>query len=420
MSSVRVSSHAAAAMSRAAAVIARCGELARISDVPGEITRTFLSPATHGAHVLLLSWMRRAGLETRTDDLGSVRGVRPSRAPDAPTLLLFSHIDTVPNAGAYDGPLGVLLALAAIEELGPAELPFAIELIAFSEEEGVRFGFPFVSSLGATGQLTAAHLSRTDRDGVSLTQAIRDFGLDPERIPQTCRLPENAFAALEVHIEQGPVLDAENLPLGVVSTVVGQSRLRLTFTGTANHAGTTPMPLRQDALAAAAEWIAEVERFALEHKQLVATVGKLEVEPNVTNIIPALVHATLDIRHPSDESRHAAVGILLTRAQHAAERRGVRVRAATLHEQRSVALDPGLAAHLASAAAGAGYEAKSMYSGAGHDSMVLAPHVPTTMLFVRSPGGLSHHPDEAVREADVQAALATVLQFIRTLAPPLR
>ena len=401
--------------SRAAVIIARCRELAAISDVPGQTTRPFLSRATHGAHALLLSWMMRAGLQTRTDDIGSLHGLRPGPTPDAPTLLLFSHMDTVPNAGAYDGPLGVLLPLAAIEDLRDTPLPFAIEVIAFSEEEGVRFGFPFASSLAATGQLTPDHLARTDAEGISLAQAVRNFGLNPDRIIETAKLPPNAFAALEVHIEQGPVLDTEGLALGVVSTVIGQSRLRLTFTGSANHAGTTPMPLRQDALAAAAEWIVEVERFALEHKQLVATVGKLEVEPNAINIIPGVVHVWLDIRHPGDDSRHAAVGILLTRAEHAAERRGVRVRASTLNEQRSVALDPALTAHHATAAANAGVQAKSMYSGAGHDSMVLAPHVPTTMLFVRSPHGLSHHPDETVHEEDVNAALATVLQFIRTL-----
>ncbi len=410
----------APAGSRAAEVVARCGELARISDMPGQTTRTFLSRATQGAHALLLSWMMRAGLQTRTDDLGNVRGMRPGPSSDAPTLLLFSHIDTVPNAGAYDGPLGVLLALAALEELADTRLPFAIELIAFSEEEGVRFGFPFASSLGATGQLTAEHLSRTDSDGVSLADAIRSFGLDPGRIPQMSALPPASFAALEVHIEQGPVLEAENLPLGVVSTIVGQSRLRLTFTGKANHAGTTPMPLRQDALAAAAEWIAAVEHFALEHKQLVATVGKLEIEPNVANIIPGTVHAVLDIRHPSDESRHAAVGILLTQAQHAAERRGVRAHATAIYEQRSVGLDPELTNHLALAAAGAGHQAKRMHSGAGHDSMILAPHVPTAMLFLRSPGGLSHHPEESVQTEDVQAALETVLHFIRTLYPAQR
>ena len=402
---------------RAAEVIRRCRELAQITDVPGQTTRMFLSRATHGAHALLLSWMMRAGLQTRTDDMGSLHGLRPGSVPEAPTLLLFSHIDTVPNAGAFDGPLGVLLGLAAIEDLGEASLPFAIELIAFSEEEGVRFAFPFASSLAATGQLTAQHLDRTDRDSVTLREAVAAFGLDPSRIAETAPLAPDTFAAMEVHIEQGPVLEAEGLALGVVDAIVGQTRLLLTFTGKANHAGTTPMPMRQDALAAAAEWIGEVERFALEHKQLVATVGKLEVEPNAINIVPGTVRASLDVRHPSDDSRCAAIGILLTRAQRAAERRDVLVHATTLHEQRSVPLDQALTDHLATACTRIGYGAKRMHSGAGHDSMILAPYVPTTMLFVRSPGGLSHHPDESVQEDDVAAALATTVEFIRTLKP---
>jgi allantoate deiminase len=397
---------------RAAHTIARCRELAGISDVAGETTRTFLSEATKGAHALLLSWMMRAGLETRTDDAGNVRGLRRSGVLDAPVLLFFSHIDTVPNAGAFDGPLGVLLALTVIEALGAAPLAFDIELIAFSEEEGVRFGFPFLSSLAATGQLTPEQLSKEDARGVSVAQALRDFGLHPERIAETCALPARAFAALEVHIEQGPVLEAEDLQLGVVESIVGQSRFLLTFTGHANHAGTTPMALRNDALAAAAQWITEVERFALDHMQLVATVGHVEVLPGVANVVPGTVRATLDVRHPRDESRHAATAILLTKAEAAGEHRGVRVKAEIKMQQSAVPMDRLLTERLTKSAAAAGFDAKPMFSGAGHDAMIVASHVPTTMLFLRSPGGLSHHPDETVREQDVEAAIATVLEFV--------
>jgi allantoate deiminase len=404
--------------SRAARTIARCRELARISDVAGETTRLFLSEATKGAHALLLSWMMRAGLETRIDNVGNVRGVRRSVNVNAATLLLFSHIDTVPNAGAFDGPLGVLLALTVIEELGAMELPFDIELIAFSEEEGVRFGFPFLSSLAVTGQLTSEQLAKEDANGISVEQALRGFGLHPERIAEACSLPARAFAALEVHIEQGPVIEAEDASLAVVESIVGQSRFLLTFTGHANHAGTTPMALRNDALAAAAQWIAEVERFALDYKQLVATVGQIEVLPNAVNVVPGVVRTSLDVRHPSDESRHAAAAILLTKAEAAAELRGVRVRAATQMQQSAVPMDRALTMQLAEAAERAGFMAGSMFSGAGHDAMILAPHVPTAMLFLRSPGGLSHHPDEDVREQDVEAAIATVLEFVASLKAP--
>jgi allantoate deiminase len=402
---------------RAAKIIARCRELARITDVPGETTRLFLSPATRDAHTLLQWWFRQAGLESRLDDTGSLRAVRRSAKPEAPTFVLFSHIDTVPNAGAFDGPLGVLVALAAIEELHQTPLPFHIEIIAFSEEEGVRFRFPFLSSLAATGKLSEADLARTDADGVSISDTIRQYGLAPERISQTCHLPVNTFAALEVHIEQGPVLEADNASLAVVGTIVGQSRLSLTFTGQANHAGTTPMALRHDALVAASQWIVEVERYAANYKQLVATVGRIEALPGAINIIPGTVHVTLDVRHPKDESRLAAVAHLLTKAEAAGALKGVKVRAEISSEQKAVPMDRALTAHLHQAAERTGHDAKSMFSGAGHDAMILAQAVPTTMLFVRSPGGLSHHPDETVREEDVEAALATLLNLLLHLHP---
>ncbi|HEY5329491.1 MAG TPA: allantoate amidohydrolase [Acidobacteriaceae bacterium] len=407
-----------ATQTRAERTIERCRELARISDVPGETTRLFLSEATLDAHALLLEWMTSAGLETRTDDMGNVRGTRRGTSANGPALLLFSHIDTVPNAGAFDGPLGVLLALTVIEELAAKPLPFDIELIAFSEEEGVRFSFPFLSSLAVTAQLTPEHLAKQDAAGISVKQALQSFGLHPERIAETCALPARTFAALEIHIEQGPVLEAENMSLAVVESIVGQSRFLLTFTGHANHAGTTPMALRKDALAAAAQWIAEVERYALDSKQLVATVGHVEVLPGAANVVPGLVRAALDIRHPSDASRHAATAVLLTKAEAAGELRGVRVKAEMKMQQNAVPMDHALTTQLADAAERAGFPVNAMFSGAGHDAMILAPHVPTTMLFLRSPGGLSHHPDEAVREQDVEAAIATVLEFVTGLRPP--
>ena len=413
-----------AGMTRAGRVIARCRELAQVTDVAGETTRLYLSPATRDAHTLVRWWMRQAGLEVRVDDVGSLRGLRraaphvpyaPDAGDDAPTLLLFSHLDTVPNAGAFDGPLGVLLGLAVVEDLAGEALPFHVEVIAFSEEEGVRFGFPFLSSLAAVGALGQEHLARVDASGISVQEAVTGFGLDPGRIANSCALRPNTRAALEVHIEQGPVLESEDLALGVVETIIGQSRLELTFTGQANHAGTTPMPLRRDALVAAAQWIAEVDRFAAGYKQLVATVGRVDVMPGAVNVVPGEVRLSLDVRHPADRSRHAAVGHLLTKAEHLAAARGVRVRARALSEQAAVPLSKPLADGLEAAAQIAGYTARRMYSGAGHDAMILAPHVPTAMLFVRSPGGLSHHPDETVLEADVEAALATVLELVQRL-----
>jgi allantoate deiminase len=397
-------------------MIERCRELARITDVPGETTRLFLSPATHTAHSLLLSWMRSAGLEARVDDIGNLRAVRHAAHARAPTLLLFSHIDTVPNAGAFDGPLGVLLGLAAIEQLGASPLPFHIELIALSEEEGVRFAFPFLSSLALTSQLAPEHLARTDTNGISVAEAIRDFGLDAGRIPASCALPPNTFAALEVHIEQGPVLDTANESIAVVQGIIGQSRLQFTFEGHANHAGTTPMALRHDALAAAAQWIVAVEGYATNDDPLVATVGRIEALPGGINIIPGRVHASLDLRHPDDAVRREAVSTLEAAAHQAGASRGVRATVALQSEQATVRMNPRLTQQLQQAAQRTGHDARTMFSGAGHDAMILTPHVPTTMLFVRSPGGLSHHPEETIREEDVDAALATTLELIRALS----
>jgi allantoate deiminase len=408
---------------RATTILSRCRELARLTDIPNQTTRLFLSPATRDAHTLLQWWIRQAGLDSRTDDAGNLRALRPSPDDNAPTFLLFSHIDTVTNAGAFDGPLGVLLALAAIEQLGATPLPFHIELIAFAEEEGIRFGFPFLSSLAATGQLTPDHLARTDAHGISVANAIRSFTradgthLNPDNIPLTCPLSPNTFGALEVHIEQGPVLEASDSSLAVVEAIVGQSRLELTFEGHANHAGTTPMSLRQDALAAAAQWIVEVERYAANYTQLVATVGRISTEPGAVNVIPATVRTSLDIRHPKDESRHAAIAHLLTKAEAAGALRGVRVHATVHSEQRAVPMDRDLTLKLHQAAERAGYDAQPLFSGAGHDAMILAAAVPTTMLFLRSPNGLSHHPDETVRQEDVEAALATVLNLLLHLHP---
>lgn len=401
-------------------IIDRCRELARITDVQGETTRLFLSPATRDAHRLLLRWMRKAGLEGRVDDAGNLRGVRVGQGGSPARVVLFSHIDSVPNAGAFDGPLGVVLAIEALEILAEETLPFTAEVIAFSEEEGIRFGFPFFGSIAVSGQVVPGTLERSDKDGVSVAEALYAFGLRPQNIAQSCGLTADTFAALEVHIEQGPVLDMENLPLAVVEAIVGQSRFELTFTGEANHAGTTPMAIRHDALAAAAQWVTDVERYAANYQQLVATVGQLEVSPGAVNVVPGSVRATLDVRHPKDESRHAAVANLLTKAELAAAQRGVRVSARAMSKQAAVPMNRELVVALQQAANRAGFEAHQMFSGAGHDAMILASHVPTAMLFVRSPGGLSHHPDEAVRSDDVEAALGTVLEFLRKLEPPCR
>jgi len=386
-------------------VIACCRRLAEFTEEPGRTTRTFLSPPMRDVHRVLREWMEALGMRVRVDDAGNLRGLH-GRA--AKRLIIASHLDTVPNAGAFDGVLGVVLGIALVEALGDRCPGVFIEVIGFSEEEGVKFSTPFIGSNALAGTLTEDILNR----GVS--DAIREFGLHPEDIP-AARLSPEAVAYLEFHIEQGPVLESLDLPLGVVDAIAGQSRLMFTFTGSANHAGTTPMLLRHDALAAAAEWICRVEAYATGVRGLVATTGRIEATPNATNVIPGRVQVSLDVRHASDEIRHSAVAFLKGAAIEIGARRGIAVELEQRLGQGAVAMDAALTGVLARSVEAAGYPVHRMISGAGHDAMILAPCLPTAMLFMRSPGGISHHPDETVIAADVAAALEAGVNFVEQL-----
>jgi allantoate deiminase len=407
---------------RAAQIIARCRELALCTEVGGQTTRTFLAPSMHSVHALLGGWMRSVGMTVRIDAAGNLRSVLPATRANAPRLLIGSHLDTIANAGAFDGVLGVVMGVTLVEAMveslcgnssGAQGLPFEIEVIGFSEEEGVRFGKPFLGSLALVGELNAEILARTDHVGVSVGYAIRQFGLDPADLPAAV-IDDSAFGYLEFHIEQGPVLESENHPLGVVEAIVGQTRMEFIFSGQANHAGTTPMGLlRRDALAAAAYWIAEVERYANTHDGLVATVGKVESSSSAGNVIAGRFVATLDVRHSRDETRRAAVQHYIEYAQFASAARGVTVAYTASIDQNAVPMCSDLSALLTLAATrSTDREPLSITSGAGHDAMIVARRVPAAILFLRSPGGLSHHPDEAVLPSDVEAAFATGLEFL--------
>jgi len=390
---------------RAEIIVERCRRLAAMSESKEGLLRTFLSPPTRDVHRLLREWMETAGMYVTLDAAGNLRGVYPAAAEPARRLLLGSHVDTVPNAGPFDGVLGVVLAIALVEELGGRALPFSIEVAAFSEEEGVRFGVPFIGSRALAGTLDAALLGRRDTAGITVEQAIRDFGLDPARLPEAT-LDSRAFAYLEFHIEQGPVLESLNMPLGVVTAIAGQSRFAVTFQGHANHAGATPMRLRRDALATAALFVSLVERHARATPGLVATVGAIDAWPGTSNVIAGWACASLDVRHADDTVRRASVEALLQSAWRIGARRGVAVEWQQEADETATFCDPGLAEALARAVAAAGFPVHQMPSGAGHDAMILAARVPVAMLFLRSPGGLSHHPDETVDADDVEAALA--------------
>src|SRR5438445_2969402 len=280
-----------------AEVLERCETLARFSDVPGHLTRTFLRPPVRDVHECLTGWMREAGLSVRVDAIGNLIGHRAGRRGDAPVFVVGSHIDSVPDAGKYDGVLGVLLGVAAARALAAREFARALDVIAFSEEEGVRFRTPYLGSRAVCGRFDADLLALTDADGVTLAQAVRDFGLDPAKIAQATYRPGQVAGYVEAHIEQGPVLESIDHPVGVVKAIVGQSRSLVRFTGRAGHAGTLPMAHRRDALTAAAEFILAVEHSARATDGLRATVGHLAVNPGAINVVPGETQLTLDVRH---------------------------------------------------------------------------------------------------------------------------
>ncbi len=399
-------------------VLDLCARLGLLTDVPGTTTRLFLSPATREVHALLKAEMQALRMAVRTDAIGNLRGLYAGEGEG--TLLIGSHIDTVLDAGRYDGVLGVAMALGLVRALAGTRLLYAIEVIAFSEEEGVRFRLPFLGSRALAGTLGETELARVDQTGISVAEAVRAFGLEPENLSDCAPTP-GTFAFFEMHIEQGPLLEAQGLALAAVTTICGQSRLTLTFNGQANHAGTTPMRFRSDALMAAAQWMVAVETLAKETAGLVATVGVIDAKPGAVNIIPGEVTVSLDVRHADDKVRVGAVRRLVAKAESIARYRSMEVAGTTVVRkvsvaavetsvQKSVAMDAQLIGLLREAGAEV-----TMASGAGHDAMIVAGVMPAAMLFLRTPGGLSHHPAEAVLAEDVGAGLEVGLRFLRGL-----
>lgn len=396
-------------------VIARCQKLALFSEEQGRIQRTFLSPPMRDVHREITRWLESVGATVRVDAAGNLRGLYPGSETPAPRLLIGSHLDTVPNAGAYDGVLGVVLPVAMLKGLNGRKLPYAIEVIGFSEEEGVRFGTPFIGSRALVGRLDDELLNMRDAHGVSVQRAIEEFGLNPGDVTQAA-LQEDLCGYLEFHIEQGPVLEKLGRPLAVVEAIAGQCRLEFTFVGRANHAGTAPMDLRFDAMAGAAEWIGMVERIAKDVVGLVATVGSVETKPGAVNVIAGEAVLSLDMRHREDAVRTRAVEDMIHHAQGVARRRGLSVRCITRMDQPAVTMDPILSRHVEEAIRRTGCEPYRMVSGAGHDAMILAEKVPAAMIFLRTPGGISHDPAESVAVADVAKAIECGLHLLDELA----
>lgn len=409
----------AAEQRRAAAqrIMARCAALAEISETPGALTRVYLSPEHLRANQCVAAWMAAAGMRVRQDSVGNVCGRYEAQTPDAPALLLGSHLDTVRNAGHYDGMLGVLAAIEVVAELHRTgrRLPVALEVIGFADEEGTRFGITLLGSRGLTGTWPPEWLARTDADGISVARALETAGLDPARIGEAARPPGAFCGYLELHIEQGPCLEAADLPLGVVTAINGARRLNCVFTGEANHAGTVPMGQRKDALAAAAEWTLAVEQITTARGQhRVATVGSLHCLPGAVNVIPGEVQLTLDIRGPEEGPLAALLTELLSEAEQIAARRGLRFSAEQFYAIHATTCDAALQTHLRESVAAVQGRSLSLPSGAGHDAIAIAERWPVGMLFVRCDHGISHHPDESVDEADV--ALAVSAYFAAVLA----
>lgn len=404
---------------RAARVMSRCEALAAFTEESGCITRPYGTSALSAAQSAIGDWMEAAGLKVHADAIGNLRGRYEGSVAGASAMLLGSHFDSVRDAGKYDGTLGILVAVAAIERLSASgqRLPFPVEVIAFPDEEGLRFQTTYLGSSALAGTFEPALLDRTDADGITMREAIATFGGDPAAIDQAALREDEAFAYVEVHIEQGPYLESVDAPLGVVTAISGQSRLLAAFTGTAGHAGTVAMALRRDPLPAAAELILAAESLARERPGLLATVGMLAVLPGASNVIPGRVELSLDIRHPEDDARRAAVHALEPRARQIAVRRGLDVvEWSVVRDHPAVPCDPRLSARLQSAVQAAGRPVHVLPSGAGHDAAVMSSRLPVAMLFVRCAGGISHNPAESVDVLDVEAAIAAIDHLINNLA----
>ncbi|MRT57994.1 allantoate amidohydrolase [Enterobacteriaceae bacterium RIT693] len=400
-------------------VMDRADQLAAISESAGQLTRVYLSVQHLRANQLVAGWMAQTGMTTWQDAVGNICGRYEGKQEGAKAILLGSHLDTVRNAGRYDGMLGVLCALEVVAYLHQHNLQLeqAIEIVGFGDEEGTRFGITLLGSRGLTGTWPGHWLNCEDASGVSVAQAMVLAGLDPSRIANAERPKTDFSAYLELHIEQGPVLEEEDLALGVVTAINGACRLNCSFTGHAGHAGTVPMALRKDALAAAAEWMTLIEATTRRYgPDEVATVGTLSCAPGAVNVIPGDVKLTLDIRSPHDESLERLLNQLLAEGEAIAARRGVQFSAEAYYAIPATPCDAKLQATLAQAVSDVQGRCLSLPSGAGHDAIAIAERWPSAMLFVRCEKGISHHPAEAVIESDVALAVQAFTQAVTKLA----
>jgi allantoate deiminase len=362
--------------------------------------------------------MREAGMIVRRDNAGNLRGRYEGAGAGGATLLLGSHLDSVRDAGKYDGPLGVMVAIAAVQRLHDAgkRLPFAIEVLAFADEEGLRFGSTYLGSRAVAGTFDLTDLDRVDAGGITMREAMRSFGGDPERIDEDQWSGGNLLGYCEVHIEQGPVLEARDLPVGIVPAIAGQNRSSLVFKGEAGHAGTVPMDRRRDALVAASAFVQAVEGYASAGAGLVATVGQLTVRPGAANVVPGEVTLSLDVRHHDDGERVIASRHLLDIAAEIARSRHIALAISQVSENAAVACSPRLVALLSQSVGDAGHPVFQLPSGAGHDAVTMSAITDVAMLFVRCKGGVSHNPAESVTTDDVAVSIDVLSRFLELLS----
>ena len=395
-------------------ILERCESLAQHSELPGGLTRVFLSPQARAASDKVLGWMREAGMQAKLDAIGNAVGRYEAARPGLPCLMLGSHLDTVRDAGKYDGMLGVISALECVSFLSSRNrrLPFAIEVIGFGDEEGVRFGTTLLGSRAVAGTFDMDVLKAKDAQGKTMAEALREFGLDPEGIPTIARRQGDVLAYAELHIEQGPVLESEGLPVGVVTAINGFSRLRVTLRGAAGHAGTVPMNLRRDALAGAAECALAVERVARSHAELVGTVGRFEARPGAINVIPGEVMFTVDVRAPQDSLREHAVAQIRSEIESVSRNRKLTSEIESLQHFGVTTCAPRLIERMERAVASQGFRVRRLPSGAGHDGMALGAITEICMLFVRCKGGISHSPLESITREDAAAGVRVLMNFI--------
>jgi allantoate deiminase len=401
-------------------IVGRINHLADISESPNNLTRIFLTAEHRTAADLIMTWMREAGMRAHLDAIGNVCGRYEGERPGLPCLMLGSHYDTVRDAGKWDGPLGLITAISCVADLHRRgrRLPFAIEVTGFADEEGVRFASTLLGSRAVAGTFNESALGTKDKSGISMREALAKFGLDPDHIGAAARIRSELLAYIELHIEQGPVLETQNLPVGVVSAIAGATRLAARLSGMAGHAGTVPMAMRRDALAGAAECISKIEELCLtDHGGLVGTVGYIHATPGATNVIPGQAHFTIDMRAPTDTHRKKAVSDIVRQIEAIAKRRKLQLQVDVTHENRTVPCAPWLKAQVAQAVAAEGCPVFELPSGAGHDGMAMVDIADVGMIFVRCRGGISHHPDEHVDVADADIGARVLLRLIENFRP---